>query len=297
MSVVVEETSGLLCYFKRSDPLPVYAVQYGHAVNTGLTRNFHIQRIKTYSLYLDKSTRTETKTHQNSNATSRINRVSSVTTVNHPKGASQTKTLREGQEHEVPVFQDRSFLHQQSDSSISFVSFAYSPYASFLKMSSRDTDTQTSYAILGVPKTATKAEIQTAYRKMALKHHPDKGGSQERFLQITAAYATVTDESNSRRHDIRESTTATFGDLSDKLDGMGRGLEQASATAQRMSQQIGELRRAILELSDVSNYSSEVSDEEERRVKDSIMEKLVLLIARPKANNAEEDEDDVTEKQ
>lgn len=41
-------------------------------------------------------------------------------------------------------------------------------------------DTTKLYEILGVTKTATSGEIKKAFRKLAVKHHPDKGGDPEK---------------------------------------------------------------------------------------------------------------------
>eukprot|EP00941_MAST-03F_sp_MAST-3F-sp1_P004933 g4933.t1 len=58
------------------------------------------------------------------------------------------------------------------------------------------------YEILGVPKTATKREIQKAYRRLAIKHHPDKeGGDAELFKKIGEAYATLSDDEKRRAYD------------------------------------------------------------------------------------------------
>lgn len=48
----------------------------------------------------------------------------------------------------------------------------------------------TYYQILGVPISASKAEISTAYRKLVLKYHPDKGSEPdgECFKLIQEAY-------------------------------------------------------------------------------------------------------------
>ena len=42
------------------------------------------------------------------------------------------------------------------------------------------------YNVLGVPRTATDDEIKKAYRKMALKTHPDKnGGKDDKFKEVS----------------------------------------------------------------------------------------------------------------
>ena len=49
------------------------------------------------------------------------------------------------------------------------------------------------YKILGVTRDASEAEIKKAYKKLALKHHPDKGGDHATFAGINEAYDTLKD--------------------------------------------------------------------------------------------------------
>jgi molecular chaperone DnaJ len=61
------------------------------------------------------------------------------------------------------------------------------------------------YEVLGVSKTAGDPEIKSAYRKLALKHHPDRNpGSKEaedKFKEAAEAYAVLADEDKRRLYD------------------------------------------------------------------------------------------------
>ena len=57
------------------------------------------------------------------------------------------------------------------------------------------------YARLGVGREASEDEIKKAYRKLALKHHPDKGGDPEQFKQFAEAYAVLSDAEKKRIYD------------------------------------------------------------------------------------------------
>lgn len=49
------------------------------------------------------------------------------------------------------------------------------------------------YSVLGIPKDSSDSEIKKAYRELAKKHHPDKGGSEETFKEVNDAYKQLTD--------------------------------------------------------------------------------------------------------
>lgn len=48
------------------------------------------------------------------------------------------------------------------------------------------------YEVLGVPKNASEQEIKKAYKKQAMKHHPDRGGDETKFKEISEAYERIT---------------------------------------------------------------------------------------------------------
>jgi molecular chaperone DnaJ len=60
------------------------------------------------------------------------------------------------------------------------------------------------YEVLGVPRAASKDDIKTAYRKLALQYHPDRNkssGAEEKFKEISEAYAVLSDDTKRKRYD------------------------------------------------------------------------------------------------
>src|ERR1700684_3359608 len=62
------------------------------------------------------------------------------------------------------------------------------------------------YDVLGVSKTASEAEIKSAFRKLAKKYHPDQSKepkAKERFAEVGSAYEILGDEKKRKGFDYR----------------------------------------------------------------------------------------------
>ncbi len=57
------------------------------------------------------------------------------------------------------------------------------------------------YQILGISKDAPQEEIKKAYRKLAHRYHPDKGGDEKKFKEINEAYQILSDQQKRSQYD------------------------------------------------------------------------------------------------
>ena len=57
------------------------------------------------------------------------------------------------------------------------------------------------YDVLGVQKNASEDEIKKAFRKLAVKYHPDNGGDENKFKEISEAYETLSNPDKRREYD------------------------------------------------------------------------------------------------
>ena len=59
------------------------------------------------------------------------------------------------------------------------------------------------FKVLGVNETSTDDEIKKAFRKLSMKHHPDRGGDENEFKKINEAYQTLGDPEKRRIYKMR----------------------------------------------------------------------------------------------
>ncbi|KAG8762593.1 hypothetical protein FRC11_008654 [Ceratobasidium sp. 423] len=98
------------------------------------------------------------------------------------------------------------------------------------------------YSVLGIEATATSDVIKGAYRKLALKYHPDKhanatgeekAATSLKFQQISFAYTTLSDESRRKRYDATGATDSNVPDLAEGEDAWERYFEEVFDTVTR----------------------------------------------------------------
>mmetsp|Transcript_17238 Transcript_17238/g.30225 ORF Transcript_17238/g.30225 Transcript_17238/m.30225 type:complete len:430 (+) Transcript_17238:38-1327(+) len=85
------------------------------------------------------------------------------------------------------------------------------------------------YELLGVDRQASSSEIKKAYHRMAMKHHPDKGGDPETFKDIQRAFEVLSDSEQRERYDamgeeaLNEDGGSSPHGIFEQLFGKGKG--------------------------------------------------------------------------
>ena len=59
------------------------------------------------------------------------------------------------------------------------------------------------YKVLNIDRGADDRTVKKMYRKLALEHHPDKGGDVDKFAEISQAYDVLSDPEGRREYDRR----------------------------------------------------------------------------------------------
>ena len=88
------------------------------------------------------------------------------------------------------------------------------------------------YQILGVDKGISQEDLKKTYRKLSKIHHPDRGGDENRFKDISEAYDTLGDPQKRQQYDQRQSNPFAGGDF---FGGGNRTIEFANNFADQIN--------------------------------------------------------------
>lgn len=132
------------------------------------------------------------------------------------------------------------------------------------------------YDILGVSRTASQEEIKAAFRRLALEHHPDKGGDPEKFKKYNEAYQTLSNAETRAQYDRYGSTyESAFGGKSQGGFGGGAGFQDFASAFGGAGGGFGDLGDILGGFSDMFGFSGGAASRKNTRGRD--MEMLVEI--------------------
>ena len=134
----------------------------------------------------------------------------------------------------------------------------------------KEIDNKKLYEVLEVPQTASPQQIKKAYKKMALRYHPDRGGDVEKFKEINAANEVLSNPEKRKTYDkygfegLKNGGMAQggFGDIFDIFFN-GRGRQQRQRETPQMKPTVKEVK---ISLHDAYHGKMEHLEVERKRV-------------------------------
>ncbi|XP_016493660.1 dnaJ protein homolog isoform X1 [Nicotiana tabacum] len=126
----------------------------------------------------------------------------------------------------------------------------------------RRSDNSKYYEVLGVSKSASQDELKKAYRKAAIRNHPDKGGDPEKFKELAQAYEVLSDPEKRETYDqygedaLKEGMGSSGGGVHDHFDifesffgggSFGGGGSRFRASRQKQGEDVVHTLRVSLE--------------------------------------------------
>lgn len=119
------------------------------------------------------------------------------------------------------------------------------------------------YDVLAIAKDATAEQIKKAYRKLAMKHHPDKGGDELQFKELSKAYSVLSDEAKRKRYDetgqveeerdpFNEILASFVSDLQDNVDNLNADI--IDIAKKKIKKEIKEINLARIQTENKIKY-------------------------------------------
>ena len=123
------------------------------------------------------------------------------------------------------------------------------------------------YKLLDIDKNASEQEIKKAYRKLAVKCHPDRGGNEEEFKNISKAYQTLSDKNKRKIYDLTGSIDEEFDNNFDAFNLFNNFFQKmTSDLPSNFSSNFGDIKVDIYKVSD--DFDIKEDNKIEKRTED-----------------------------